>query len=32
MNPFKGMIPDVVEKIPYDINGTKYYMIDVPED
>ena len=32
MNPFKGMIPYVVEKIPYDINGTKYYMIDVPED
>ena len=32
MNPFKGMIPDVVDQIPYDINGTKYYMIDVPED
>ena len=32
MNPFKGMISDVVDQIPYDINGTKYYMIDVPED
>ena len=32
MNPFKGMIPDIVDQIPYDINGTKYYIIDVLED
>ena len=32
MTLFKGMVPDVVNKIPYNINGTKYYMIDVPEE
>ena len=29
---FKGMIPDVVAQIPHDIDGTKFYMVDVPEE
>ena len=32
MKLFKGMIPDVVTQIPHDINGLKYYAIDIPED
>ena len=32
MKLFKGMIPDVVAQIPHDINGLKYYAIDIPED
>ena len=32
MKPYQGMVPDVVSQIPYDINGLKYYIIDVPED
>ena len=29
---FKGMVPQVVSEIPYNIDGLKYFMIDVPED
>ena len=32
LNEFEGMIPEVVDTCPYDINGLKYYLIDVPED
>ena len=32
MQPFKGMVPKVVNKIPYNINGTQYYLIEVPEN
>ena len=31
MSPFKGMLPDVVDQIPNNVDGTKFYMIDVPE-
>ena len=31
MSPFKGMLPDVVDHIPNDVDGTKFYIIDVPE-
>ena len=32
MKLFKGMIPEVVTQIPHDINGLKWYTIDIPED
>ena len=32
MKPFSGMLPTVVNKIPYSVDGTQYYMIEVPED
>ena len=32
MSPFRGMLPDVVDHIPHDIDGTHFYLIDVPED
>ena len=32
MSPFRGMLPDVVDQIPHDIDGTHFYLIDVPED
>ena len=31
MTPFKALIPEVVQQ-PHDIDGTKYYIIDVPEE
>ena len=31
MSPFKGMLPDVVDQIPNNVDGTKFYIIDVPE-
>ena len=32
MEEYKDMIPTVVAEIPYDIDGTRWYMIDVPEE
>ena len=32
MKPYRGMVPEVVQQIPHDIDGLKYYIIDVPED
>ena len=32
MKPYQGMVPDVVSQIPHDINGLKYYIVDVPEE
>ena len=32
MKPFQGMVPDVVSSIPYNIDGTKFYIIDVPQE
>ena len=32
MKPFQGMVPDVVSTIPHDIDGTKFYIIDVPQE
>ena len=32
MKPYQGMVPDVVSEIPHDINGLKYYIVDVPEE
>ena len=32
MRQFYGMIPEVVAKVPYNINGLKFYIIDVPEE
>ena len=31
-SPFRGMLPDVVDQVPHDIDGTHFYLIDVPED
>ena len=31
MSPFKGMLPDVVDSIRHNIDGTHFYIIDVPE-
>ena len=31
MRPYRGMIPEVVNKIPWEINGIKYYMVEIPE-
>ena len=31
-SPFRGMLPGVVDHIPHDIDGTHFYLIDVPED
>ena len=32
MKPFEGMVPDVVSSIPYNIDGTKFYIIDIPQE
>ena len=32
MKPFWGMIPEVVNKLPHDIDGVKFYIIDVPQE
>ena len=32
MRPFWGMIPEVVSKVPHNINGLKFYIIDVPPE
>ena len=32
MKPFQGMVPDVVSTIPYNIDGTKFYIVDVPQE
>ena len=32
MKPFWGMIPEVVNKLPHDIDGVKFYIIDVPRE
>ena len=32
MEEYKDMVPTVVAEIPYDIDGTRWYMIDVPEE
>ena len=32
MGPFAGVIPEVVQEQPHDIDGTRYYVIDVPEE
>ena len=31
MRPFIGMLPEVVNKIPWDANGLKYYLVEVGE-
>ena len=32
MDPYKRMIPEVVDKLPHNINGKRFYMLDVGED
>ena len=32
MEEFKDMVSEVVCEIPYNVNGTRYYLIDVPEE
>ena len=32
MKPFWGMVPEVVNKLPHDIDGVKFYIIDVPQE
>ena len=32
MRTFKGMLPEVVNRIPWDVNGIKYYLVVVHED
>ena len=32
MEEYKDMVPTVVAEIPYDIDGTRWYMTDVPEE
>lgn len=32
MRCFWGMIPEVVAKVPHNIDGLKFYLIDVPEE
>ena len=32
MSPYKGMVPDLVEKIPYDVDGLKCFIVDVPDE
>ena len=32
MKPYKGMVPAVVREVPHDVDGLKYYIIDVPEE
>ena len=32
MEEFKDMVHSVVPEIPYDTDGTRWYMIDVPEE
>ena len=31
MHPYRGMIPQVVNKVPWDINGLKSYIMEIPE-
>ena len=31
MDAYKNIVPEIVEFIPWEIDGKKYYMIDVPE-
>ena len=30
MKSFMRMLPDVVKKVPHDIDGTRFYVVDVP--
>ena len=32
MEEYEDVVPTVVAEIPYDIDGTRWYMIDVPEE
>ena len=32
MEEYKDMVPNVVAEIPYNIDGTRWYIIDVPEE
>ena len=32
MKPHKGMVPAAVREVPHDVDGLKYYIIDVPEE
>ena len=32
MSPYKGMVPDLVEKIPFDVDGLKFFIVDVPDE
>ena len=32
VRPFNGMLPEVVNRIPWDVNGIKYYLVEVHED
>ena len=32
MKLYKGMVPKVVQKIPHDVDGLQYFIIDVPEE
>ena len=32
MEPFRKMIPEVVDRLPHKINGRKFYMLDVDEN
>ena len=32
MKLYKGMVPTVVKKIPHNVDGLKYFIIDVPEE
>ena len=32
MEEYKDMVPTVLAEIPYDIDGTRWYFIDVPEE
>ena len=32
MKPFMRMLPDVVKKVPHDIDGTIFYVVDVPHE
>ena len=32
IRPFIGMLPEVINKIPWDADGIKYYFVEKPED
>ena len=32
MKPFLGMLPEVVNRIPWNVNGIKYYIVEVREN
>ena len=32
MKPFLGMLPEVVNRIPWNVNGIKYYVVEVCEN